>query len=588
MGAIEQAIPDYLIRPTASDYYYGTLEYEEKTDSWVIKGDPAVCQMAKRLFPGAEGRGAGIARFKSNKRTNGDLNWLMMRYPLEVKAAEKWESDYQTAVKHVVKRNQLRVAPSMLEPSSLVFNGQLGGFQKEGVAFLHNNAPTLLADDMGLGKTVEALAWIATVNRYPGLIVVPTSVRIQWASQIKKFIVPQTMSGQIEMFGADPSKMVHIIKGLKPYDLPPAQFYIIHYGLLRGWKQYLPSFGFEFVVFDEIQELRHDGTDKYAAAALLGQSTEEVIGLSGTPIYNYGDEIRNVMNILDYQCLGDKESFSHEWCAGGKVVQKPQLLYQYLKREGLMLRRTKEDVLSELPAKRRVVQEIDSDHGAFSAQMKEVIDLIGQHDRAADHFERGRLKRRIGEEVRRATGVAKAPYVAEFVKMLLDAGEAVVLYGYHHDVYEVWREQLKKYNPVFVTGAETTAQKEASKEAFIQGQSNLIVISLRAAAGIDGLQKRASVCVNGELDWSPGVHSQCEDRLHRIGQQAQVIIYYLVCSDGSDEQMMEALGLKTSQFVGIMGGEAETEVEKELSQIEVGKHLDRIMEQYRSKQREVV
>ncbi|WP_221481864.1 DEAD/DEAH box helicase [Cohnella xylanilytica] len=582
MGAAEQ-IPDYLIRPTPSDYYYGTLEYEEETDSWVVRGDPAVCQMAKRLFPGAEGRGAGIARFKSNKRTNGDLNWLMMRYPLEVMNADKWEADYQSAVKHVIKRNQIRRAPSKLEPSSLVFNGRLSGFQQEGVAYLNNNAPTLLADDMGLGKTVQALGWIATINRFPGLIVVPTSVRVQWASQIRKFIVPPPPTeGQIE-YPPDTSKMVHIIKGLKPYELPEASFYIIHYSLLRGWKQYLPSFGFEFVVFDEIQELRHDGTDKYAAASQLGQSTENVIGLSGTPIYNYGDEIRNVMNIIDYQCLGDKESFAREWCGGGKIVQKPALLYEYLKREGLMLRRTKDDVLHELPAKRRIVQDIDSDHSVFSENMKTVLKLIGQHDTSADHFERGRLKREIGQEVRRATGVAKAPYVAEFVKMLLEAGEAVVLYGYHHDVYEVWREQLKKYDPVFVTGQESSAQKEVAKDAFIKGKTKLIVISLRAAAGIDGLQHRASVVVNGELDWSPGVHSQCEDRLHRIGQKAQVIIYYLVCSQGSDEQMMEALGLKTSQFVGIMGGAEETEEDRELSQIEVGKHLDKIMEQYRSR-----
>lgn len=584
MGAIEHAIPDYLIRPSQSDYFYGTLEYEEKTDSWVIHGDPAVCQMAKRLFPGAEGRGAGIARFKSNKRTNGDLNWLMMRYPLQIKDSEKWETDYQTAVKHVVKRHQLRASPSKVEPSSLVFNGKLSDFQQEGVAYLHNNAPTLLADDMGLGKTVQALGWIATINRYPGLIVVPTSVRLQWASQIRRFIVPPPpKEGQLELF-SDSSKMVHIIKGLKPYDLPEASFYIIHYGLLRGWKQYLPTFGFEFIVFDELQELRHDGTDKYAAASLLGQSTENVIGLSGTPIYNYGDEIRNVMNIIDYQCLGDKESFSREWCAGGKAVQKPKLLYEYLKREGLMLRRTKDEVLQELPAKRRIVQEIDSDHAVFSESMKQVVRLIGKHDISADYFERGRLKREIGQEVRRATGVAKAPYVAEFVKMLLDAGEAVVLYGYHHDVYEVWREALKKYNPVFVTGHETTAQKEAAKGSFISGKSRLIVISLRAAAGIDGLQHRASVVVNGELDWSPGVHSQCEDRLHRIGQQAQVIIYYLVCSQGSDEQMMEALGYKTAQFVGIMGGQAETEQDKELSQVEVGKHLEKIMERYRQRE----
>jgi SWI/SNF-related matrix-associated actin-dependent regulator 1 of chromatin subfamily A len=180
--------------------------------------------------------------------------------------------------------------------------------------------------------------------------------------------------------------------------------------------------------------------------------------------------------------------------------------------------------------------------------------------------------------MRQATGVSKAPYVAAFVKMLLEAGEAVVLYGYHHDVYEIWMEELSSFKPVRVTGLETNNQKEQAKEKFINGETNLIIISLRAAAGIDGLQNRANINVFGELDWSPGIHSQCEDRTHRMGQKDSVISYYLVCGNGSDEQMMEALGFKTAQFAGIMGEATESEEDKAIAQVEVGKHLDRVIE----------
>ncbi|WP_080840034.1 DEAD/DEAH box helicase [Cohnella massiliensis] len=571
-------IPSYLNRPAPADYTYGTLRYDERTDSWIIEGEPIVCQMAKRLFPGAEGRGKGIARFKSNKRTNGELNWLMMRYPLKIENPDKWERDYQQAVDHAVKRQQLLKSPQKLEPSSLYFNGKLAEFQKEGVAFLLHNAPTLLADDMGLGKTVQALGWIASLERFPGLIVAPTSVQTQWKQQIIKFMQPQPVADSLL-----PEMNVHIIRGLKPYSLPPAQFYIIHYGLLRGWKQYLPSFGFEFVVFDEIQELRHSGTEKYSAASLLAQSTEKVIGLSGTPIYGKGGEMWNVMNILDFQCLGDWESFTREWCDGygSDVVADPEMLGDHLRREGLMLRRSKDDVLTELPPKRRIVQQIDSDEHVFLKEMRTVIRLIGKHDQAENHFEKGRIKREIGQRVRQATGVAKAPYVAEFVKMLLDAGEPVILYGYHHEVYAQWEERLRGYRPAFITGRETPAEKEAAKRRFIEGETNLLIISLRAAAGLDGLQERANINVFGELDWSPGIHSQCEDRTHRMGQKDSVISYYLVCGEGSDEQMMEALGFKTAQFVGIMGESAESEEDREISQIEVGKHLDKVMEKLR-------
>lgn len=298
MGVAE--IPSYLRNPGDSDYFYGTLSYEEKTDSWVIEGEPAVCQAAKRIFPGAEGRYKGMAKFKSNKRSNGDLNWLMMRYPLEIIDKDKWDEQFNQAVGYVLKRNQIRKGPQTIEPSTAVFNGTLTEFQKEGVAYLNNNAPTLLADDMGLGKTVEALAWIAHQKSYPGIIVVPTSVQTQWKKQILKFIVPQPVVGEIALF-PDPNKSVHIIKGLSPYELPEANFYIIHYGLLRGWKSVLPTYKFKFAVFDEIQELRRTGTEKYSAASLLSESVGNAIGLSGTPVYNAGGEIWNIMNILEHQ-----------------------------------------------------------------------------------------------------------------------------------------------------------------------------------------------------------------------------------------------------------------------------------------------
>lgn len=577
MNAIE--IPDYLRLPSESDYYYGTLRYDERSNDWVIEGEPVVCQMAKRLFPGAEGRFKGIVRFKSNKRTNGDLNWLMMRYPLSIQSPEQWERQFTESKEYVLKRESIRRLPQKIEPSTMTFKGQLTEFQKEGVAYLANNAPTLLADDMGLGKTVEALAWIATINKYPGIIVVPTSVQTQWKNQINAFIHPQPLKNEMALF-PDETNMVHIIKGLKPYELPDANFYIIHYGLLRGWKQALPTYNFEFAVFDEIQELRHAGTEKYSAASALSSSANNAIGLSGTPVYNAGGEIYNVMNIIEHQCLGDWGSFTREWCYGygEMVVSDPEQLGEHLRREGLMLRRTKEDVLTELPAKRRIVQDIDSDEKTFTREMKAVFNLIERYDTIADHFEKGRAKREIGERMRRATGVSKAPYVAAFVRMLLEAGEAVVLYGYHHEVYDIWMEELAKFQPVKVTGLETAKQKEEAKDRFIQGMTNLIIISLRAAAGIDGLQHRANINVFGELDWSPGIHSQCEDRTHRMGQRDSVISYYLVCGNGSDEQMMEALGFKTAQFAGIMGEKTESEEDRVIAQTEVGKHLDMVIE----------
>lgn len=557
---------------------FGTLEYDKNRNEWVMKGDQAAVMAAKRLFPGAKGRGKTV-RWPRSKRTDGDLNWFMMRYPLEIKAKsmEMWQKSIETAREHTVKRLTIIKNPVKIQPEASVFNGELRSFQQEGAGFLINSAPTLLADDMGLGKTVQALAWVAHIGRYPGIIVVPTSVQRQWEQQIKRFIQPIATEGSLI-----PEMNVHIIKGLRPYELPQSHFYIIHYGLLRAWGRHLAEMELQFAVFDEIQELRHSGTEKYSNASILSQSIVDgnVIGLSGTPVYNYGGEMWNIMNIIDFHCLGDFESFSKEWCAGygEKIVKDPEALGAYLRREGLMLRRSKEEVLSELPSKHRIVQAIDSDD--MSGSMRDIMDMIADYD-AAEGFERGRLKSEIGKRLRQATGKAKAPYVAEFVKMLLDAGEKVILYGYHHAVYEVWRQKLAKYHPVFVTGEETAAQKESAKEAFINGRTNLIIISLRSAAGIDGLQNRSNVIVFGELDWSPGIHSQCEDRAHRMGQTQSVMSYYLVSSGGSDEQMLEALGLKTAQIKGIMGEQGESEDDRVLDQTQIGEHLERVIERLR-------
>ena len=141
--------------------------------------------------------------------------------------------------------------------------------------------------------------------------------------------------------------------------------------------------GFRTVIFDEMQELRHAGTEKYSAASLVSSAAENVIGLSGTPIYNHGGEIWNVINVLDFHFLGDWESFSREWCYGygSNIVAKPDLLGSYLKREGLMLRRVKGDVLSELPPKRRLVIEIDSDDKVYRELMKGAFAPLMQYAR---------------------------------------------------------------------------------------------------------------------------------------------------------------------------------------------------------------
>ncbi len=562
-----KTLPRYLQSAKDEARVFGTLSYQKRGNFWVVKGDPAVTELVKRLFPGADSGKRGIARFSAHRRLVGELNWLMQRYPLAIlpQDQERWNAALSQAQEHYLTQEAFRLNAPPYENTTGHFTGTLRNFQQYGASWLCHVKRGLLADEMGLGKTVQTLAALASVKGFPAMVVVPPHLVHNWAGEIERFL---SFEGQ--------KPRVHIIKGLKPYPLPQADIYLIHYLLLRGWKDALPESGVNTVVFDEIQELRHRGTEKYSAASLLANAAERVYGLSGTPIYNQGGEIWNVVNILDYHFLGDFESFSREWCYGygNAVVVHPDWLGDHLRREGLMLRRSKKEVLPELPDKRRLVTQVDGDDALMQKLMQPVIKELKAYRENSDlsPSQRALSENRLSQSERQATGIVKAPYVAQFVRSLLENGEKVLLFAHHHAVMDLYKQELKRFSPASVTGRETTAQKEQAVKRFVEEKTNLMLISLRAASGLN--LQRATCVVFGELDWSPAVHSQAEDRAHRIGQSDSLLCYYLVTSNGSDSLIQDTLGLKVSQFMGLMGENPILESEAALSASLAKKHVE--------------
>jgi SNF2 family DNA or RNA helicase len=169
--------------------------------------------------------------------------------------------------------------------------------------------------------------------------------------------------------------------------------------------------------------------------------------------------------------------------------------------------------------------------------------------------------------------------------MLVEQGEKVVLYAWHREVYGVLLERLKDLNPVLYTGSENTpAKKEASRNAFVSGESKVIIISLRSGAGLDGLQFACRTVVFGELDWSPGVMEQNIGRVDRDGQPDPVFAYFLVADSGSDPVISGVLGLKREQ-VELVVDPSRPLVEK--LQVDPG-HVKKLAEAYLEKRRPVV
>jgi SNF2 family DNA or RNA helicase len=155
--------------------------------------------------------------------------------------------------------------------------------------------------------------------------------------------------------------------------------------------------------------------------------------------------------------------------------------------------------------------------------------------------------------MRQATGISKAPYVAQFVKMLLESEDKVVVYAWHRAVYDLLMHAWTKsgFRPQLFTGSESPTQKAESVKQFVLGKSRILLMSLRAGQGLDGLQAVTRTVVHAELDWSPGVAEQCDGRVYRDGQADPVMSYYLMAEDGADPFIASVLGLKRGQIGGV-------------------------------------
>lgn len=519
---------------------YGHIELQD--NFFVItECQPHVCIKLKAVFSKIPKVSTVPFKFKNTRETCTDLKWFMDRYPLDINAR-----DMDIILDGLLDHRQLQQETEKIflpsySPPIIVLKGDAKPRPYQVIASeLHNKTRRLLlGDDLGLGKTLSGILTMMQPEKLPAVVVVQTHLTFQWQSEISRFTHLD----------------VHIIKGTKPYSLPFADVYIMKYSCLSGWVDVFLEGFFKSVIFDEIQELRRPDSNKYQAATRLSENVDYAMGLSATPIYNFGDEIFYVLNLLNPGCLGDFDSFTTEWCSwrgmGKWAVKDPKALGTYLRDSYLMLRRTRADVGRELPAINKIIHTVDYDEGAVEESEQLAIKLAMKMT-TGSFIERGSAARELDMLVRQATGVSKARHVAEYVKILLDSGEPVVLAGWHREVYDLWKFLLQDYNPVFYTGTESDVQKRKSKDAFINGETNLFIISLRSGIGLDGLQKRCKTVVIGELDWSPKVHDQLVARVDRDGQQDQVTAIFLVCDYGSDPVIIDLLGMKSSQAHGIV------------------------------------
>lgn len=546
---------------------------------WVVNGASDIVMKVRSLFPDCISKSVGKASFPAEMHSFEDVVMLRHRYPMRLTATarplwDSWMSDL---------REDWRIEQGVTVESHLAettrFTGDLEPFQSEGVRFLTRQKKAILADEMGLGKTVQALAACAMVPTWPKLIVAQPHVVSHWKRKIPEFLKDTS---------------VHVLSGLGPkgHQQPNADIYVIHYLLLDAWREWLSRRKWGAIIFDEVQELRVPTSNKTQAAQAISRNCRYVWGLSGTEIYNRGIEVHHIFDAMAPGILGPRTKFEQDWCkpqseddlltwVPGNAIH-PEELGQYLRDRGLILRRLEDQVMGELPPLKRATKFVDSDEAVFGELVKEASRLAKQAAQEANEWSRRSLEGQAMMVLRKASAIAKAPSIAAFTRAMVEGGKPVILFMHHHEAIDIVRHAIADLAPVMITGRQSLKQKSEAQQHFENGVTDVVIIGLRAATGIDGLQKRAQTVLFGELDWSPAVHLQAEKRAHRWGQKNTVSAFYLCGQMSFDIEMLDFLKTKIRQAQRILLDEEVSEEQIAADAAECERLMESLLKKLRS------
>jgi SNF2 family DNA or RNA helicase len=425
------------------------------------------------------------------------------------------------------------------------FEAQLRDYQREGYEWMWRHAEAglgaCLADDMGLGKTVQALALLSQrAAKGPALVVCPTSVIHNWVAETKRFA-----PGLRPTILADTSNRAESLAASRPRDL-----IVCSYGLLVSEAEVLSGVEFATVVFDEAHALKNELTKRAKAARGIAAGCR--LGLTGTPVENRVSELWSLFHVLVPGLLGTRarfdERFAKPIARGDRdaAAQLRALLRHFI------LRRTKAQVLDELPPRTEVTLEIEPTAKArayYEALRRRALESVEGGDPRSKRFrilaEITRLRQaavdpRLLDE-RGAPAGAKIDALVEHVLALREEGHRALVFTQFLTSMALLRAAFVAAGIEFLEldGATPAAERARRVDAFQAGESDVFILSLRAG-GIGMNLTGADYVLHLDPWWNPAVEDQATDRAHRIGQSRPVTVYRLI-SKGTIEEKILAL-----------------------------------------------
>ena len=434
------------------------------------------------------------------------------------------------------------------------FTGQLRGYQQDGLGWLDFlrdfRFGGCLADDMGLGKTIQVLALLearrtrplpAGQTRAPSLVVVPKSLVFNWIDEAARF------TPQLRVLNFTGLGRAQWLASLHQYDL-----LITTYGTLRRDIVTLKDVRFDYAILDESQAIKNANSQAAKACRLL--NADHRLAMTGTPIENHLGELWSLFEFLNPGMLGQSSAFNSLTKTGcSEEGQTLPLLAKALR--PFLLRRTKQQVLTELPDKTEQTlycemepkqrKLYDGLRDFYRASLSKKVEEVGLQ-RAKIHVLEALLRLRqaachpgLIDAQKASEPSAKLELLCEQIAEILAEGHKALIFSQFTSLLAIVRKRFDKQHLCYEYLDGQTRDRKAPVTRFQEDPNcPLFLISLKA--GGHGLNLTAAEYVF-ILDpwWNPAVEAQAVDRAHRIGQSRRVFAYRLICKDTVEDKILE-------------------------------------------------
>ncbi|SUY39335.1 helicase [Clostridium perfringens] len=462
-----------------------------------------------------------------------------------------------------------------LVPKAL--NAELRPYQKEGFKWINEITDLgfggVLADDMGLGKTLQIIAFLLSQKKSKSIVVVPTSVIYNWMDEFEKF-APSIRVGLVHGSKSKRDKVLRDFKrglgikieeeNLKEKSYEKYDVLLTTYGTLKNDEKAYENLSFDYCIIDEAQNIKNPSAQ--ATLSVKNIKSRCNIALTGTPIENNLMELWSIFDFVMPGYLFTKERFRERFILDESNLSELKSLIT-----PFILRRLKEEVLSELPEKlekKYLVEMKGKQKQLYSFYVKAIKNQLNENKSSEKS---GRDKINLFAYLTKLReicldpsivvpdykgGSSKLTVVKEIVKDASESGKKILLFSQFTSVLQKIEEDFKKedISYLYLDGG-TSAKDRVERVKKFNEDSNIKVFLISLKAGGVGLNlTSASVVIHFDPWWNPAVEDQATDRAHRFGQENKVEVIKLVAKDTIEEKIVLMQEDKRELIQSLMDG----------------------------------